>query len=91
MDSCVEIKILLIKNEGKKSRKDKPEINRERELIAIRQKLKSEREPRNKKKNFEVFCTLNNMEKEPGRISRELGRRWGGGVTNLKCMFFKMG
>lgn len=32
MDSCVEIKILLIK-EGKKSRKDKPEINRERELM----------------------------------------------------------
>ena len=32
MDSCVEIKILLIKNEGKKGRKDKPERNREREL-----------------------------------------------------------
>ena len=52
MDSCVEIKILLIKNEGKKGRKDKPERNRERELIAIRQKLKSEREPRNKKEKI---------------------------------------
>ena len=45
-------KILLIKNEGKKGRKDKPERNRERELIAIRQKLKSEREPRNKKEKI---------------------------------------
>lgn len=53
MDSCVEIKILLIKNEQKKKKKVEKTNQKEkgeRELIAICQKLKSEKEPRNKNK-----------------------------------------
>lgn len=52
MDSCVEIKILLIKNEQKKKKVEKTNQKEkgERELIAICQKLKSEKEPRNKNK-----------------------------------------
>lgn len=61
MDFCVEIKILLVKNEGETVERC-PERKRERELTAIQQKLKSENQGI-KRKNFKVFCTLKNMEK----------------------------
>lgn len=66
MDFCVEIKILLIKNEGEPVEKTN-QREKEKGNIAIQQKLKSENQGIKKKK---IFCTLKNMEKYPGQISR---------------------
>ena len=62
MDFCVEIKILLVKNEVETVEKTNQREKEKRELIAIQQKLKSENQGI-KKKKFKVFCTLKNTEK----------------------------
>ena len=62
MDFCVEIKILLVKNEGETVEKTNQREKEKRELIAIQQKLNSENQGI-KKKKIKVFCTLKNTEK----------------------------
>lgn len=55
MDFCVEIKILLVKNEGETVEKTNQREKEKRELIAIQQKLKSENQGIKKKKILSIL------------------------------------
>lgn len=67
MDSCVEIKILLIKNEQKKkkSRKDKPERKRRKGTYCYLSEVEIGERTKEQKQilKIKVFYTFKNMEK----------------------------